>query len=112
MPVYLCPGCHGRFPKPGRCTDCKRQTNRERGTTTQRGLGSDHQRIRLQVLAEETVCWICGKPGTANDPLTADHVVPRIAGGRNTRSNYRAAHSSCNSRRGNTGPPFFKRRSD
>jgi 5-methylcytosine-specific restriction endonuclease McrA len=32
--------------------------------------------------------------------LTADHVVARADGGRNVRSNYRAAHASCNSRRG------------
>jgi 5-methylcytosine-specific restriction endonuclease McrA len=56
--------------------------------------------MREQVLREETACWICGGHGTADDPLTADHVVARADGGRNVRSNYRAAHASCNSSRG------------
>jgi 5-methylcytosine-specific restriction protein A len=86
-----------RHPKPGLCRDCERE---RRPNTTQRGLGSNHQRIRRQVLAEENLCWICGQPARPDDPLTADHVLSRAAGGRNTRSNYRAAHYSCNSSRG------------
>jgi hypothetical protein len=52
------------------------------------------------VLREEKACWICGGHGTEADPLTADHVIARADGGWNVRSNYRAAHASCNSRRG------------
>jgi 5-methylcytosine-specific restriction endonuclease McrA len=32
--------------------------------------------------------------------LTGDHIVPRIYGGADLRENMRAAHRSCNSRRG------------
>lgn len=64
--------------------------------------GRRHREIRAQVLATETACWICGKPGTDADPLTADHLVPIADGGRNVRSNYRAAHETCNKRRGAT----------
>jgi len=64
--------------------------------TTERGLGPDHRRIREQVLAAESTCWRCGKPGTADNPLTADHLIPRSRGGQNVRANYRAAHASCN----------------
>ena len=46
---------------------------------------------------------ICGEPAKPGDPLTADQVVSRAAGGGNTRSNYRAAHRSCNSSRGAKG---------
>jgi 5-methylcytosine-specific restriction endonuclease McrA len=45
-------------------------------------------------------CAICGLPARPGDPLTADHVVPRSRGGVDSIVNYRAAHRSCNSRRG------------
>lgn len=53
-----------------------------------------------RVLSEEKTCWICGETARPDDPLTADHIIPRSLGGTNARSNYHAAHSSCNSRRG------------
>lgn len=59
---------------------------------------------RARVLAEERVCWICGRPGAPDDPLTADHVIPRSLGGSHDRSNLRAGHRSCNSSR-KAGPP-------
>lgn len=65
--------------------------------------GHAHRVAVRQTLAEERVCWICGDPARAGDPLTGDHVVPRDLGGQDVRSNYRAAHRSCNSRRGNGG---------
>jgi 5-methylcytosine-specific restriction endonuclease McrA len=55
------------------------------------------------MLREEPYCWLCGKRGSAEDPLVADHVIPRSKGGTTTRSNLRAAHSSCNARRGDRG---------
>lgn len=70
-------------------------------SSTQRGMGYDHQQMAKRVLAEEKVCWICGRGATLEDPLTADHIVPRSRGGANVRANYHAAHASCNSRRGN-----------
>jgi 5-methylcytosine-specific restriction protein A len=95
-----CLGCR-RFTRTGSyCPACQAQRDAARGTTTQRGLGHDHQLLRRQVLSEEFVCWICGKPAQRGDPLTADHLVSRARGGDNMRSNYRAAHLSCNSRRG------------
>lgn len=63
-----------------------------------------HRRLRAQVLAEERLCWICGGPGTPDDPLTLDHVIARANGGTHVRPNGRAAHRSCNSARG-AGPP-------
>lgn len=61
---------------------------------------AEHKRMRAQVLSEEHVCWICGKPAAPDDPLTYDHVVPRRNGVDNSRANARAAHASCNSRAG------------
>jgi 5-methylcytosine-specific restriction endonuclease McrA len=43
------------------------------------------------VLDEERRCWKCGEPAT-----TVDHVVPLRDGGRNERSNLRAACRRCN----------------
>jgi len=98
--AYLCPGCGHPHDRRGHCAVCRRKRERVRGSSDQRGLGAEHRRIREQVLREETACWICGGRGTTDDPLTADHVVARAGGGRNVRSNYRAAHASCNSSRG------------
>ena len=98
--AFLCPGCGHPHDQRGHCAVCRRKRERARGSSDQRGLGADHRRIREQVLAEEKSCWICGGHGTADDPLTADHVIARADGGRNARSNYRAAHASCNSSRG------------
>ncbi len=91
----------------GRCRDCLREYEREnrrrRGSTTQRGLGAEHQRLAKQVLSEEKACWLCGRPAHPDDPLEVDHVVPRAAGGATVRSNLRAAHASCNRGRGGRG---------
>src|SRR5438552_15817270 len=103
MLQFCCASCFRIYGPPrrrGRCPDCERAYYRERrkrrGSTTQRGLGAEHQRLAKQVLNEETACWICGGRGTADDPLEVDHVVPRSKGGKTVRSNLRAAHASCN----------------
>ena len=68
-----------------------------------------YQRAKAQMLAEESVCWICENPPWpddinpatgAYDPITADHIVEVAAGGSSHRDNLRMAHRSCNSRRG------------
>jgi hypothetical protein len=62
--------------------------------------GRSYRQARAQVLAEETACWICGLPAKPGDQLVCDHVLPRALGGPSTRANLRAAHRSCNGRRG------------
>lgn len=42
-----------------------------------------------------TVCHLCGRPGAT----TADHVIPRSAGGDDSIENLRPAHARCNSSR-------------
>jgi hypothetical protein len=55
---------------------------------------ADELVVEARVLREETMCWICGKPGTPDDPLTADHVWARADGGTHEGANYRAAHAA------------------
>lgn len=62
--------------------------------------GAEHRRNSRATVKNARVCWICNLPPTANDPLTADHIIPRALGGTNAPGNYAAAHLSCNSRRG------------
>lgn len=69
--------------------------------------GRPMRRLRAQVKATESVCWLCGQP---IDPdlraphpwsFTIDHVRPVALGGPElARSNVRAAHRRCNTRRG------------
>ncbi|MDH6134644.1 5-methylcytosine-specific restriction endonuclease McrA [Kitasatospora sp. MAA4] len=106
MPKRFCLDCRQLFPAPkgrSRCPVCQaaleaRMNARSKGNTTRRGLGWKHQqRVRAEISAD-MLCWICGRPGMASDPITADHEVPRAQGGGD--GPLRPAHRSCNSRRG------------
>lgn len=71
------------------------ERNRRQGRS-----GRPWQRVRAQVLAESGgICWLCGQPGAT----TVDHVAPlsRSEHGALDPANLRAAHSTCNSARGN-----------
>jgi 5-methylcytosine-specific restriction endonuclease McrA len=95
--THSCLGC-GRLIDIGeRCRDCRLP----KASIEDR---AGHDRLRTVVLAEEKVCSICGLPGTPEDPLTLEHVVPRSRGGRHTRHNGRAAHRSCNSAKRDRDP--------
>lgn len=71
------------------------------------------QRVRLRVLREETVCWLCGEAdfvAVARHPRSksVDHVQALANGGLLTaRANLRLAHFGCNARKaaGEVGPP-------
>jgi 5-methylcytosine-specific restriction endonuclease McrA len=53
--------------------------------------------LRKKILIRDSyICWLCDLPG-AN---TVDHVMPRSLGGTNDEWNLRAAHRSCNSKKG------------
>jgi len=93
-----CPGCRvALIASPARrCPECEHRHNLERGSATARGLGAEHQRNRAILLAANDVCWICGRGGADS----ADHVIPRVAGGTSDLDNLRPAHTRCNSARG------------
>jgi 5-methylcytosine-specific restriction endonuclease McrA len=106
------PMCGKLIPQGSRstgykCRECANEIQRRkrarRGSTTQRVLGAEHQRLGKQVLREESLCWLCGEPARPGDPLEVDHVVPRSKGGLTVRENLRAAHRTCNRSRGAGG---------
>lgn len=70
-----------------------------RGTTAQR-LGSGWARVSRAVVRRDGACVDCGHRGSPDNPLTADHVIPRSQGGTNDMSNLVCRCRSCNSSRG------------
>lgn len=70
--------------------------------------GRPWQRLRRQVLAEETVCHLCGRPVDVTldgrHPLgpTVDHVIPLTERPdlAHERTNLRLAHRRCNEAKG------------
>ncbi len=72
---------------------------RTRGSTTERGLGSAHQkeRKRLLPLAHYTACELCGQTMWPEQALDLDHVVPRVFGGvTGEPGSGRIVHAYCN----------------
>jgi 5-methylcytosine-specific restriction endonuclease McrA len=75
------------------------RAHRERATAGWSWETNSRQRRALtaQVLAVKgTVCHLCGVDGAT----TADHIIPRAAGGPNTLANCNPAHEDCNTARG------------
>ena len=79
--------------------------------------GRPWQRLRAQVLAEETYCWLCGRPVDKNLPGShqlgpnVDHVRPLAHNGAPLdRANVRLAHRRCNLARGTKTPAPTQRR--
>jgi 5-methylcytosine-specific restriction endonuclease McrA len=77
------------------------------------GRGRAWRTLRAQVIAEETVCGICGrwvdKMLTNPHPMSVqvDHIIPIALAPRLTmaRPNLRLCHRGCNLRRGTAGAP-------
>jgi 5-methylcytosine-specific restriction endonuclease McrA len=68
--------------------------------TTPRAYNTaEYQAARRVMLAGATRCWICGLPATPSNPLEADHTHPISEGG-TPAGPLRAAHHTCNARRG------------
>jgi hypothetical protein len=68
----------GRLSPRSRCPDCERARNRRRGSTTQRGYGDEHQRLRAQLIATyspDDPCARCSEPlGDDPDVLDLGHI--------------------------------------
>ena len=57
-----------------RCGYCRAQHDRQRGTTTQRGYGAEHRKLRAQAIATyapSDPCWRCLEP-LGPDPSLLD----------------------------------------
>lgn len=67
-----------------------REANRDRPSARRRGYDTEHERNRAAVLAQSTVCWLCGHEGADQ----ADDVVPKSQGGKSTPANLRPAHGT------------------
>lgn len=73
--------------------------------------GTKRNKLRAQVLREETNCWLCGgfvdvklKHGLPESP-EVDEILPVSLGGDPyDRTNCRLAHRLCNQKRGNKLP--------
>jgi 5-methylcytosine-specific restriction endonuclease McrA len=88
-----CPGCQEQ-------ARIKKNTDPPgRPTAAQRGYGAEWRRASAKVIAAVACHW-CGGQFTADDPATADHVIPKARGGTSDEQNLVGAHRSCNSRRG------------
>ena len=83
--ICLTEGCP-TLTNTTRCPACTRQRDRQRGTTTERGLGAAYQRNRAIVLAGNPPCYV---PGCTSPATTADHIVPRRDGGGHEVGNLR-----------------------
>ncbi len=69
----VCRKCGGLTVGSPICAGCARERNRARPW-----YGGDWPKIRAAALrAANYLCQVCGKPGTKEDPLTVDHVIPR-----------------------------------
>lgn len=102
-PCLVC----GKPTQGSRCADHS-LPDRDTRTTSEKGYGTRHQAIRREVLRASGAdrrgvggsCAICREAGTDSDPLQADHVLALSLGGASVRSNYQAAHQSCNVKKG------------
>lgn len=110
MRLRTCLDC-GRGIELGkrRCALCHREYERKRvaAKRARRELRSgSYGRAARQVKEAAQFCALCGQPFTADDPPVADHILPRALGGSDRIENLRAAHRSCNARRGKSLAPL------
>lgn len=70
-------------------------------TTSERGLGSEHQKARavLLPLAYGRQCPLCGRQMTKSTPLHLDHKKSRALGGTGEMTNLQMVHARCNLRK-------------
>jgi hypothetical protein len=91
---HVCVDCKRISTRQTRCEQCERLRNQHRNASRTHLQGSYKREAKL-VRESATHCWLCGEGHRADDPFTADHVVPS-----DPRSALLPAHRSCNSRRG------------
>lgn len=97
------PGC----PQLTTATRCslhqrskQRTTDARRGSPTQRGYGPPWQRARKAVLRLVPYCVDCGHEGSKDNPLSVDHIVPKVRGGSDDDDNLTTRCRKHNSAKG------------
>lgn len=70
-----------------------------KGTTTQRGYGWQHQKDRQRLLANEPLCRECAKANITTLATIADHVTPLAEGGARALSNLQPLCRACSDRK-------------
>lgn len=106
IPLKPCLDCGRLSRSPTRCDRCEpthkrlRERNRDRPSKEARGLGATHRRVTREAIERQPWCTDCGHPGSKNNPLTGDHVIPRSRGGQSTPENIEVRCRRCNSKKG------------
>lgn len=83
-----------------RCATHQRARDRARGTTTARGYGSPHRKLRTELIpaAIGTPCHLCGQPIRPGQDVALDHTEDRTG--------YRGiVHLTCNAADGGRRTP-------
>lgn len=92
MTLAVCIDC-GALADGARCPDCLTRLNRDRGSPQSRGYTRQWNNAAKALKRRQQTCTMCG---TADD-LTVDHIVPKVAGGTDDRSNLQVLCRRCNS---------------
>ena len=99
MTAKVCIDC-GALGVGTRCTDCQTERDQrvslQRGGANARGYTRQWQTKAATVRREQPECAVCG---TTVD-LTTDHIVPKVAGGTDDRSNLTTLCRSHNGQKG------------
>ena len=90
--VCLEPGCPELIDQgASRCVDHERARDKARGTSTERGYGADHIKLRADLAPKAIgkICHFCNEPMLPGQPLALDHTEDRTG--------YRGmVHTGCN----------------
>jgi 5-methylcytosine-specific restriction enzyme A len=101
------PGCpallsEGRYCEKHKKAEPRRQFDKLRGNSSQRGYGAVWRKRRLDILARDPFCMIGAKCDPDNTGRRApstdvDHIVPKNAGGSDFEENLQGACHECHS---------------
>ena len=109
-----------RIPKPCRVRSCPnktidrdgycdthrpafnswRQWQQKQGNVTQRGYGSQWQRLRIQILKrDDHLCQLCLGSGKMTRASHVDHIIPKAQGGDDAFINLQSLCPTCHQRK-------------
>lgn len=99
--LRACLDC-GKPTTGNRCPDHQARAEQQRGTTTERGYGHQHQQRRTELapLAIGQLCPYCHRPMRPGQALDLDHSTTRALDPSSVGD--RMAHATCNRRAGAT----------